>query len=627
MSELLIELRSGVLPAACVAGWAASFKESLVTLLREVDLAPRQSALGYTGCRLMVLLRGVGEHSRNPPATSLEAAQRATMAVQRALDELADEVAEAGWDLRSGGSRPVSILAVLGGEPMPFEWSGVAAGTEAVGHRIGSAAAFSVTGAEDYRRGLEDSGVEIRFGERRRDLLARITELVSAENLVPDDDAALLELLATECECPMPVLGSFEPDHLTSPRELVRAVLRERQQAFTVSRGGRPVARFVAVVDHPQPLARDVVRGYELSVATLLDDVRFHWARDRALPIAERARRVEAGIVAGGDPLEIGRRERLRALAAQLCADIGWGPDVADSVRAAVDLLDADLDTSLAREFPELVGVIGGLLARAEGHPEAIWNALYDHPLPRRARSTLPRGAAGLAVSAALRADQIALDGLLGGPAERLRAAAEDLVRLVMHGGLTCDVDLFAARACRLLDDPRADEAARRARSALSSALTAVLEAEGFFPAEIRAVCAGQGSRLLPDVLARARGLSRLRESDQLRALVATARRLAGILDRAAEATIDAGLLVDPAEEDLYAQLQRTDADARRLLAEGRYEQWLVEMEKLNAAVERFLAEVLVHDEVERIRANRLALLQSAQRLYTREVRLAELGA
>ena len=625
MSELLLELRSEVLSPVHLASWAGRLKESLVAGFRAVDLAPRQSAVGYTGRRLMVLFRGVGEHARHPPSTSEEALDRASEVVRQALDELAEAVADTGWSLRSGGSRAVSILALLDGRALPLEWNGVAAGGATVGHLLGPPESFVVADAEDYRRALERSGVEIRFVERRRQLAARIDALLGSADLAIDDDTALLGRLAAECESPVPVLGSFERDHLSSPRELVRAVLRERQLAFTVSRGGRPEARFLAVVDHPEPVPERTLRGHELAVATLLDDLRFHWTRDRALPIAERARRVEAGILAGGDPLEVGRRGRLHALTAQLCADAGWDHEVAESARAAIDLLDADLDTSLAREFPELVGVIGGLLARVEGHPEAVWHALYDYPLPRRARSTLPRGGAALAVAAALRADQLALDCLSGSIGSGTQAAAEDLVRLVMHGGVGCDVDLFAARACRLLEDSRSQEAVRRARSLLAAALTRVLESEGFSPDEIRAVCAGQGSRLLPDVLARSRGLARLRGSRQLSSLVATAKRLTVILDRAVVATVDAGLLIDQAERNLYTQIEETGGAVRRLLAEGRYESWLVEMSRLNEEVDRFLAEVLVHDEAERIRANRLALLEAAQQLYSSEVRLAEL--
>jgi glycyl-tRNA synthetase beta chain len=381
---------------------------------------------------------------------------------------------------------------------------------------------------------------------------------------------------------------------------------------------------FLAVVDHPAP-PPSIVKGYSLSVATLLDDVSFHWTRDRSLPIAERARRVAAGIQAGGDATEIGGSERLLVLARQVCQDAGWQAEM-ESVQAAVELLPADLDTSLAREFPELVGVIGGLLARVEGHPETVWRALYDHPLPRRPRSTLPRGRVAVAVAVAHRADRIARDCFAPAPAGSTAKSAADLVRLLMHGGTSSDLDLLVARACRLLDEPGAVAAIGRARTLLDDAVQAVLESEGLTPAEVRAVRSAHGSSLLVDVLGRALGLARLRDSEGLDRVVATARRLADILRQAPEGRLDRGLLVDRAELRLYEAVRDRQDAVRSLLAEGRTEEWLAAMLEVTEAVEAFLSDVLIHDEVEQLRLNRLALLQAVQQLYAGELRLAELA-
>jgi glycyl-tRNA synthetase beta chain len=626
MGELLVELRSGALPPARVGSWARRLKDLLVAALRVADLAPRQSAVGYSGRRLMVLLRGIGDHPRSAGAAPEERAARAAGAVIQALDGLAAEVALPGSDLRRGACRPHGLLAVLDGLPLAVEWEGVGARAETVGHRASGDRPFVVGDAESYRRGLEEQGVEIRFAERRRALDRRIAELLRPADLAIEEDPALLDLVAAECETPEPVLGSFDADHLGLPRELVRAVLRERQLAFTVLRGGRPAAVFLAVVDHPPPAPPSVLGGYQLSVATLLDDVRFHWTRDRSLPLAERARRVAAGLRAGGDPVEVGRTRRLGSLARGLCTDAGWQAEL-EGVEAAIELLDADLDTSLGREFRELRGVIGGLLARAEGHPESVWHALYDHPLPRGARSTLPRGRVALALAAADRADRIARDCVLGAPGEVTAAAARDLVRLLMHGGVACDPDLLVARACRELGGPDARGAAARARSLLEESIQAVLESEGLTAGEVRAVRTAHGSNLPTEVLARARGLARLRGTEGLRRVVATAQRLVDILRQAPEGRLDVGLLVDRAELRLHRVLVEQQPALRGLLAEGRTEDWLAAMLELNEAVEAFLADVLIHDEVERLRLNRLALLQTVQQLYAGELRLAELGA
>ena len=42
----------------------------------------------------------------------------------------------------------------------------------------------------------------------------------------------------------------------------------------------------------------------------------------------------------------------------------------------------ADLGTDLVREFTELQGTMGGIYAREEGLPEAVWKAIYYHYLP-----------------------------------------------------------------------------------------------------------------------------------------------------------------------------------------------------------------------------------------------------
>ncbi|HVS13931.1 MAG TPA: glycine--tRNA ligase subunit beta [Thermoanaerobaculia bacterium] len=625
MGELLIELRCGAVPPARAAAWARRLKERLVAALRAVDLAPRQSAVGYSGRRLMVLLRGVGDHPRSAGGPE-ERRARVAEAVVEALELLAVAVARPGSDLRRGACRAEGLLAVLDGEALAVQWQGLAARAESEGHRASAGGRFAVGDADSYRLGLEEAGVEIRFAERRRALQRRIAELLGPADLALEEDPALVDLLAAECEAPEPVLGSFEGEHLALPWELVRAVLRERQQVFTVLRGGRPAAMFLAVVDHPPPAPSPIVAGYELSVHNLLDDVGFHWARDRSLPVAERARRVAAGMRAGGDSVEVGRAGRLRSLARAVCEDAGWHAEL-ESVDAAIELLRADLDTSLGREFPELLGVIGALLARAEGHPESVWRAMYDHPLPIRPRSTLPRGRAALAVAVADRADRIARDCCADTLAEVTPAAARDLVRLLMHGGVASDPDLVVARACRELGGAGGREAVARARSLLDEAVEGVLGSEGLSAAEVRAVRAAQGSSLPTDVLARARGLVRLRGAQGMDGVVATARRLVDILRQAPEGRLDPSLLVDRAEVRLHQVYLARQAAVRGLLAEGRTEDWLAAMLELNETVESFLADVLIHDEVERVRLNRLALLQAVQHLYAGELSLAELDA
>jgi len=45
-------------------------------------------------------------------------------------------------------------------------------------------------------------------------------------------------------------------------------------------------------------------------------------------------------------------------------------------------LAKADLTTDMVREFTELQGTMGGIYAREDGLPPAVWKAIYFHYLP-----------------------------------------------------------------------------------------------------------------------------------------------------------------------------------------------------------------------------------------------------
>ena len=74
---------------------------------------------------------------------------------------------------------------------------------------------------------------------------------------------------------------------------------------------------------------------------------------------------------------------------------------------------------------------------------------------------------------------------------------------------------------------------------------------------------------------------------------------------------IDAEALQDAEEKELAAQIPRAAEMVDALRAQRNYEHALLEISKLRPAVDRFFDKVMVMVEDERIRANRLALLQS----------------
>jgi len=108
-------------------------------------------------------------------------------------------------------------------------------------------------------------------------------------------------------------------------------------------------------------------------------------------------------------------------------------------------------------EFPELQGVIGGYLARAQGQPEAVANAIRDHYKPAGQGDDVPTAPVTVAVSLADKLDTLVSFFVIG---ERptgskdpfaLRRAALGLIDLIVENGLRLSVRNLTAEAYRQL--------------------------------------------------------------------------------------------------------------------------------------------------------------------------------
>src|SRR5262249_21235916 len=138
---------------------------------------------------------------------------------------------------------------------------------------------------------------------------------------------------------------------------------------------------FLTVMDRPDDPAGRTRSGNEWVVAARLADARFFFGEDRARGLAAYA----AGLARLAFHDRLGsyadQTTPVAALAATACEALGWAAE-APNVAAAAALLKADLASEMVKEFTSLQGVVGGLYARLDGAPEAVWQAIYDQYLP-----------------------------------------------------------------------------------------------------------------------------------------------------------------------------------------------------------------------------------------------------
>ncbi len=146
------------------------------------------------------------------------------------------------------------------------------------------------------------------------------------------------------------------------------------------------------------------MNGNERVLRARLSDARFFWEQDLKTTLESRLPQLEKIVFHARLGTQGDRVRRLERLAGEIAERIG--ADVAKA-RLAARLCKADLVSGTVGEFPEVQGLIGGYLARAEGLDAEVADAIAQHYKPAGADDSVPTGKVAIAVALADKLDTL----------------------------------------------------------------------------------------------------------------------------------------------------------------------------------------------------------------------------
>ncbi len=312
--------------------------------------------------------------------------------------------------------RPLQgIVALLGEEIVQLEVAGVKSGAATVGHRFHHAGPITIGSANDYAEKLHACHVIIDPQERRRIIAEGAGKAAEAAGLSLVEDEGLLRENAGLTEWPVPLLGSFDPAFLEVPREVIQLTMRTNQKYFALTDAeGRLAPNFVCTANvEAADGGEAIVAGNRKVLAARLSDAKFFWQQDLKIPLEEQAKKLDQIVFHEKLGTIAEKVERVAKLARWLFEEGTIGAahsdreQLADQAEIAARLCKADLVTGMVGEFPELQGIIGGYLARAQGHAEALADAIRDHYKPVGQGDEVPVAPLAVAVSLADKLDTL----------------------------------------------------------------------------------------------------------------------------------------------------------------------------------------------------------------------------
>ncbi len=531
--------------------------------------------------------------------------------------------------------RPVHWVVMLyGNEVVDGTLLGIAAGRMSRGHRFMAPREIRIASPASYPAALERRGRVLTDLERRREAIrSQVTEAarsIGGEAVIVE---ALLDEVTALVEWPVALAGRFETRFLELPEEVPIATMQDQQRYFPV-RGpdGRLLPWFITVANIESSDPAQVVAGNERVIGPRLADAAFFHAQDLRQPLASRREALAQVTFQARLGSLHDKAQRVRRLAETVATTIGGDPGLA--ARAA-ELAKCDLLTSMVGEFPELQGVMGRDYARHDGEPAEVCEALAEQYLPRFAGDVLPGTRTGMALAVADKLDTIcgifAIGQRPSGTRDPfgLRRAALGLLRISIERALDLDLKALIDQALTAMPFPAPAECAHQVYEFVVERLRAYyLESgTGVTTEMFDAVLATEPASPL-DFDARLRALAEFLALPDAPGLAAANKRIANILRRAdtpPSGPLEAGLLVDPAEQVLGEQVLAVAGRVEPMFAAREYTAALKLLAALHKAVDDFFDGVMVMADDPALRANRLALLARIQSLFLRAADLSRL--
>jgi len=522
-------------------------------------------------------------------------------------------------------SRPIrNILCLLGGKLLSFEIDGLSSKTTTAGHKIRAPQTIAAASFKEYQAALRENLVIVDAEERKKNILAQIDGLLAPLKAQLYPDPELLSKLANDVECPLVFLGSFPEQYLSLPLEILSTAMREGQKLFSVVKGKKQMPHFLGVADAPADAKGFIRQGNERVLKARLEDAKFFWDQDLKVSLKKRMPALKHVLFQEKLGSYDDKTQRLKKIAAYLCGKLEECPTEKDVILAA-ELSKTDLVTDMVREFPSLQGKVGGLYAGAEGLPEAVCQAIYEHYRPVSLEDESPSSRGGAILSLADKLDSIV--GVLGlgiqttGSSDPfgLRRNAQGVCKIILDRKLNFSFSRLLDKAFLTYGDklkrPK-KEILDYCRDFFLNRLRSILERMGYRYDLVNAVLEAGIDNIYYSYM-RLKALDALKASPQFEPFILMTKRVNNILAGQPAYPFNADLIVEKQERELFSTFSIIKENVIPMIAKGDFSQAQKMVFRLQPALNDFFDHILVMAKESKLRRNRLALLQAISKILT----------
>ncbi len=517
--------------------------------------------------------------------------------------------------------RPLrSILALFSNKKLVFKFDHLESTDNVIVEQDLKIITKKVKNFRDYEAFLKNNKIILDHNEREKIILKKINSLSKSNGYKEIINHQLLEEVVNIVEDPNILLVNFDKKYLNIPQEIIISTLEKHQRYFPIFDTRKRLINYFFVVANKKDEKKLITEGNKRVVEARLSDAKFFWDKDRSKNLIKQIANLKAIIFYEELGTIYDKTQRIRQLAALLSDDLNINKE---KVQIAASISKTDLCSDLVGEYPELQGVMGKYFALSQGFEEDVANSVSDHYLPIGLTSPLPKKPFSYSISIVDKIDTLVGFFIIDEKPTSskdpyaLRRSAIGLLRIIIENKLSFKLRDLISYSIKLYEqqgvEVKNDKTEQEVLDFIKERMRNILKLKNVKTDIIEASVSSHAGDNFLDLFKKTILMNKHINKEIGMDAVNSYKRASNILDKA-EKNIsgrpDAVLFRKDEEKLLYEKIN----DIRKAFtvkeSNKDYENLLIKLAHTKESTDNFFDKVVVNDENQDIKNNRLELLK-----------------
>ncbi|MHB1346751.1 MAG: glycine--tRNA ligase subunit beta [Candidatus Humimicrobiaceae bacterium] len=542
----------------------------------------------------------------------------------------------ADWQIKF--ARPIRwLLAVYGEEILTLSIESLKSSNLTYGHRTLCPHSLNVKTADDFPDLLKKEGKVIADAYGRKEIILKgiraIEESRKKDKIRVIINKDLLDEIINLVEIPNVLIGSFPEKFLSLPDDILIKAIEYHQRYFAVkNEKNKVLPEFVAVQNGVSDKNGEIIKGNERVLKARLSDASFFYDEDKKHTWEDWIEKLKGVIFYSKLGSIYDKELRLAKICQKIISELNQAKIIIPtefleySKRASM-LCKTDLVTNLVVEFPEIQGVVGREYAKERNEPREVFEAIFEHYLPRFFGDLLPSTSTGAILSIADKIDTIAgmfLAGAIPSGSEdpfALRRRASGIVLSMLEKNFGLDIYELVRFSVGLykdfikIDEDRESKTINDVADFIMARFKFNYEKDNMRTDLIDAIYSAN-IYSLTEINKRYVAIQKIIDIGKIDDISLPMIRCRNIVKGRNAGTVAPGLFKESSEKELYDEALSKEEMIRKDISEGSYDKALAELLDFRKKVDNFFDKVLIMDKMEEVKNNRLNLVNKVLGVY-----------